>query len=529
MGKTMKKLMALAVAMMMVVAMSLPAFAAPGEFTGTAETTISASNLTPGDTVEVYQLVKWNSTKSDWELNGTCGVTLAELVNGITEAEAATISASVSTTALTSLSVGSDGTVTYDCSNNPGLFYLKAIPASTNKDTVYNPAFVSADYYEGGNSVDFSSAIGSSAVVKKSGVPFDKDVVGTDKFIDTKPGDIIPYSITTKIPSYGTSFTNPVFTISDEFSTGLVLCIDSAHKFTVTYGTSSTEVDVANVVDIEATNGASSFTVAFDKAYLTGLAGDAPNVTITYFGKVTTEALNNVTYMDNKAKLTFSNKPNETVDKEDITRHYTFSIDGNILGQTGKKGSELIKTGTDAQGNIIQEYKETFHDTEVSYLNGAQFKLEGKAGTNTEGVTKTFITDGKGYITFNGLDAGEYTLTEVSAPTGFIKDSRVFTVKITPTYDETIKDLLKSYEITITSPADGDTPAYNGGATFTMTNNGGTTIESTIESASNFINNTQGSELPSTGGMGTTIFYVIGGILVLAAAIILISRRKVQQ
>jgi len=41
--------------------------------------------------------------------------------------------------------------------------------------------------------------------------------------------------------------------------------------------------------------------------------------------------------------------------------------------------------------------------------------------------------------------------------------------------------------------------------------------------------NNAGTELPSTGGMGTTIFYVIGGILVLAAAIILISRKRVQQ
>ena len=43
------------------------------------------------------------------------------------------------------------------------------------------------------------------------------------------------------------------------------------------------------------------------------------------------------------------------------------------------------------------------------------------------------------------------------------------------------------------------------------------------------VENNQGSQLPSTGGMGTTIFYVIGGILVLAAAIILISKRRVQQ
>ena len=96
--KHMKRMMALMLAFVLCLSMSgMAAFADEtpaaqpesgefnkGTFSQTAETTISATGLTAGDTVEVYQLVKWDATTSDWALNGTCGVTLDELVNGIT-------------------------------------------------------------------------------------------------------------------------------------------------------------------------------------------------------------------------------------------------------------------------------------------------------------------------------------------------------------------------------------------------------------------------------------------------------------
>ena len=528
--KKFKKIMALVIAMAMVLGMmSLSAFGADGDFTGTAETTIEATNVTEGDSVEYFQLVEWDSTTSDWKLTTlgqSCGVTLANLVDGITEAEASTIAGNVTGTG-TAMTAGTPAT-TFTATVNAGLYYLRAIPADTNKDTVYNPAFVSADYYEGGNTVDFSSAYESSTVVKKSDVPFDKVVNDTTptKYTDVKPGDVVPFKVTTTIPAFGSSFTNPKFEITDALSAGLELEGDVSVKYGETTVTASnSDVTITPKAD------KSGYTVAFTKEYLTGLNGATPAVEITYSAKVTTDGSNNVTYMDNEATLTFSNTPTTNVDKEKKTRHYTFAIDGDILGQTGKEGSELIKTGTDADGNILTENKKTYHDTEVSILSGATFKLVGTG--DLAGVEKTAQSDANGRINFDGLDAGTYTLTEETAPTGFIKDTRTFTVTITPTYNRDNADyegdepdLLVSYEITITSPAVGDTPAYNGGATFTMTNDGGVTTTSTIESNSNFINNTQGKGLPSTGGIGTTIFYIVGAILVLGAGVVMVTRRR---
>ena len=513
--KQLKKMLALVLAVAMVMAMGVGVMAAPGDFTGEVETSINASGLTAGDTVQVYQLVKWDATTNNWALNQECGVVLANLIDGITEEEATTIAGST-LSLLTTLTVGEDGKVSYDCSNNPGLFYLKGIPGENNKDTVYNPAFVSADYYEGGNTVDFSDTIGNSTVIKKSTVPFDKEVTGADQFVDVKPGDVIPYKITTIIPSYGTSFTNPQFIISDTLSTGLAL----EGAITVKYGTTTITASDDNVTITP--NGTSGFTVTFAKDYLTGLAGTTPAVEVTYSAKVTTEATENVTYMDNKAKLTFSNTPTTTKEQEDITRHYTFSIDSTLNGGNhgNEKTRELIKIGVDEAGETITAFTSWVEGKEwttYSPLAGATFTLTPVAPTT--GQAKTYTTEAEGYITFTGLDAGTYKLVETEAPAGYVKDSSEHTVIITPTYTQGT-DILESYTVSI----DGAT------STYTITNMSDTdaTVETTVDATSMTfpVVNTKGSELPTTGGIGTTIFYIIGAILVIGAGILLVARRR---
>lgn len=516
--KHLRKALALFLALTVIFAYSaVGAFAANGDFLDEPETTITATNLTAGDSIGYFQLVGWDDSVGNWALttNGTsCGVTLDNLLDGITEAEAATIAGNL-TGAGTAMTVsGTTATATVA----PGLYFLRA--ASADNNTIYNPAFVSADYYEGGNTIDLESAYGSSSVLKKSPVPFDKDVVGADKYTDTKPGDVIPFKITTTVPSYGSSFTHPVFTITDTLSAGLTLEGDVTVKYGTADPTTQTITDVVTITKGTPSNG---FTVKFEEAYLLGLKGATPVVEITYSAKVTTEAANNVTYMDNKAKLTYSNKPDETADKEDITRHYTFSIDGNLLGGGSEKTKELIKTGTDKNGQPITTEVEYYNSKKAAPLDGAQFTLYAADGTT---VIATSNSAGGGYITFNGLDAGTYKLKETQAPAGYIGDPRTYTVVITPTYNETITDLLDSYTITFSAEAQGNLPAVNASASFTMDNDGGVTEASSTGTDTAFINNTQGAELPTTGGIGTTIFYILGIILVLGAGILLISRRR---
>jgi fimbrial isopeptide formation D2 family protein/LPXTG-motif cell wall-anchored protein len=495
--------------------------AEPREFTGgdfkqEVETTITAENLTKGDSIGYFQLIEWDSDKGGWKLTtigSGCGVTLPELLNGITEAEATTIASKVTGDG-TAMGLDAQGT-TATAKVAAGLYFLRA--KSVDNNTVYNPAFVSADYYEGGNTVDLSDYIGSSAVLKKSDILFDKEVTGIDQFIDTKPGDVIPYKITTQVPSYGTRFTHPVFKITDTLSAGLELNGD----ITVKYDENSTTETVAGVVTIKKNDNLDGFIVEFDKDYLIGLNGATPTIEITYSAEVTTEALENVTYMDNVAKLTYTNNNNETSDKEDLTRHYTFSIDAKLNGGNhgNEKTRELIKIGVDKNNNVITDFTSWVEGEEwTTYtpLAGAEFSLVGNNKTYTATSTD------QGYISFYGLDAGEYTLTETAAPSGYVRDTKEYAVVITPTYDTPDNpDVLISYTVTI----DGKTTSTY---TITKMNDKTATVETTVDNSSKtfpFIN-TKGTELPSTGGIGTTIFYIVGGVMVAGAVVFLLTKRR---
>jgi len=520
--KHMKKVITLLLAVVMTLAMSSVAFAATGDKIDPAEDTITATNVKAGDSVSYYQLVEWKD--NNWNLTTLgqkVGIPVAQLVDGITEAEATKIAEALATeTATGSMTAGTPATTFTATSVAAGLYYLKAVPAADNMDTVYNPAFVSADYFEGGNTVDFSSKIGNSTVMKKTGVPFDKEVDGDEKYIDTKPGDIIPFKVTTTIPSYGTSFKDPKFEINDVLSEGLTL----EGNVSVKYGTHAAVT--ATNDDVEITKTASGYTVKFSKEYLTGLNGETPAVEITYSAKVTTDAPKNVNALDNTATLKFSNTPTTTKDKSDKTRHYTFSIDGGLLGGGSEVTKELIKSGTDKNGQPITTETVYYNEKKAAPLSGAGFTLYSDAACKTV-VKEEVDSTADGRITFNGLDAGTYYLKETTVPNGYIGDTRVFTVTITPTYGTGENaDLLLSYDITITAPASGSLSAYSGGATFEMNNAGGVTVSSKPGTDTSFINNTQGAELPSTGGIGTVIFYVLGSLLVVGCGIVLISKRR---
>jgi fimbrial isopeptide formation D2 family protein/LPXTG-motif cell wall-anchored protein len=526
--KLVRKIMAIVTAWLMVFTMSATAFAATGDKLAQAENTIYANDVHQGDTVVYYQVVEW--TDRGWALkapfNTISGLTVDILAaeNGITDALAKTI-ADAATGAGTPMTVGNPSTTYYAQGVEPGLYYLKAT-ATTSVDTVYNPAFVSADYFEGGNSVSFNSKISNTAVLKSSTITLDKEVTGEDKFKDTKPGDTIPYKITTKIPSYGDTFTDPTFSITDTFSDGLALLVDDEHPVTVTYGNTTVTDSDSNVTFTGATNGASTFTIAFAKDYLTALAGNQPSVTITYYGTVTTTATANVTYMDNTATLTYSNSPTTKDSKEDKTRHYTFTIDGSLLGGTEEITDELLKIGVDSNGSAILGSTVTHHGTDVSPLGGATFSLTPASGTTMNDPNpRTAVSTAYGYITFAGLDEGTYTLKETAAPAGYIKDPTEYTVTITPYWNASIPDLLDRYEVVIT---DGTTTVT---ANFTMTNTGETVKKKTTASGmpnnGQFITNTQGTELPSTGGIGTTIFYIVGGVMVAGAVVFLLTKRRV--
>ena len=108
-------------------------------------------------------------------------------------------------------------------------------------------------------------------------------------------------------------------------------------------------------------------------------------------------------------------------------------------------------------------------------------------------------------FTWSGLDVGDYKMVETTTPSGY----------------NTIPDI--EFTITATHDVSSDNPtliSLSGGDKFTGV------ISTGVVSAN--IENQSGAQLPSTGGIGTTIFYVIGGGLMVAAAILLITKKRME-
>ena len=195
-------------------------------------------------------------------------------------------------------------------------------------------------------------------------------------------------------------------------------------------------------------------------------------------------------------------------------------------------------------------------DNEGNDLSGAKFKIKGLTVTNaiagTDGWYKVskydpestafgteLITDEKGYIVIEGLTtSADLEIQETEAPSGFNKLEGTVTTNATK-----ISETVTTTETTKYYDADGNLTGSETSSTTKTTyfdENGNETntaptvqnpkqaidVQANLKAVEFQIENNKGQELPSTGGIGTTIFYVIGTILVIGAGVVLITKRR---
>ena len=221
------------------------------------------------------------------------------------------------------------------------------------------------------------------------------------------------------------------------------------------------------------------FEITFSNDYLATITADT-DIVVTYKAVLNKDAEIADDTNDNDTKLDYGD---DSHSNWDTTTTKTFKFDIIKTDSNGKvlNGAKFALYDAETAGNKIDLVKES---------NGV-YHVATDAEKKKEGFTPDVIEAGR--ATVKGLDANTiYWLEETEAPAGYNKLSGRVKVEI------------KNSNLTTTMH--GDT---------WQENNGGVHI----------INKT-GAELPSTGGMGTTIFYIIGSVLVLAAVVLLIVRKR---
>ncbi len=510
--KHIKQVITLLLAVVMTLAMSSVAFAADGDLT--VDDKVTVTGFESGDTVKAYQFITWEDS-AGWKLaDGITGITLAQITDGLTKAELATLAKAENIAKMTEVTGTVSGTTwEYACGDVAKAGSYLVLVTDSKAEHIYNPAVVSADFDNTNpKAVDLSA---DTANIKKQNVDVEKDADQAPDDYDVQVGDIVPFTVTVTVPQYNDNWTEPTFEVKDELSTGLTIeavptiaGLTLGEDYTITEG---------------GTKGASGFIIKFSETYLKTHASTALEIKYSAMVGEAVKDTAQVHKETNKVTLKFSNDPTNTQSHKEITdetHHYTFAIDGNRLGEGSEKTNELIKVGVDKDGEAITVYKEgETLPTGVSPLAGAEFTLTGVGANNAGTVEMTATSDADGRIFFNNLEVGTYTLKETKAPAGYMKDSKEHTVVITAEYNE--DTTLKSYTITIDGKAT---------STYTAKTEGETVVYEAPQGGNDSfpINDPKGSELPSTGGIGTVIFYTLGSLLVIGCGIVLISRRRMQ-
>ena len=558
MRKTIKKLAALLLAGALAATAALPAFAATVEVKSAEgiynadEKTFIAYEVFDGDweggkltNLKAGDGIDWDSV--DWATVNRAGFDnvnnaddLIAALNGADERAGQKVAKILKDY------VKGGGTTVANGGSLPDGYYIVIDESELGDNEVANAALLQV----AGDKVTINVKTDKPSVEKKIDGSKDADT-GTTGLVDANNGqvnDLVPYVITTKVPN--TSHYDHYFMeFNDKVSAGLdISAVNAEDKFS----------DYKVFIDDVEMN-AGQYTLIVDatartiKVSFKDVKGqDGKILKLTYNAKINKNAVVGVTGNPNEVTLKYTNSPDHSGDGEfdndnyvsetpkDIVITYLtgiqilkvdadsdsplegaeFSIAGTRTVSTVVSGVEFVE---DASGEYYKlatgAYTKTAptdataarYDSDASGKKFKKQSVDKEIKTETE-VKVSAISGENGIITFNDLGAGTYTITELLAPDGYNKLENP--IKVT---------------IGFTAPGSVSTGEEECIWNKSAEENGSFSFDEASGLFKVTIENNGGSTLPSTGGMGTTIFYVIGGILVLAAVIVLISKRRVQQ
>ena len=299
-----------------------------------------------------------------------------------------------------------------------------------------------------------------------------------DAFVEV--GSQAHFSITATIPSNLTSYTNYTFQIVDTMSNGLTYQKDLEIR------TAEDKTALKETQDYTLNENGQTITVTLASKYV--LENQGKTIEITYSATVNSDALTREKET-NSVHIVYSNNPAapDSTAKTVVDIVHVYNFDIVIDKVNGTDGTKKLK------GAEFILYKE---NTDKKKLYCQRDETSGTVDWVSEKNDATKVTtDAQGAASFKGLNIGHYYLEEVKAPDGY----------------NTLEKPVGVDVLAYSANGQIDTNAELNGNRYQVTST---------------ITNNKGTVLPSTGGIGTTIFYVVGGLLMVGAAILLITKKR---
>lgn len=474
MKKAIKKFMAALLAVAMLCAMAVPAFAASANNNGSI-TVKKAVNDQTYNAYRIFDLESYTTGKDGnysytlsekWEKAGfassTAFTTYFELDGNYVKAKDNLSDSTAADFAKLALTFAKTNNVSADAT---------AVAAGEEAHFTNLPT----GYYLVDTTVGSLCMLDTTAddveIDEKNEVPdIDKTITGgtTENTSDAKIGDVVDYKVVVHAKKGAANYV-----VTDTMTEGLTFNND----IKVTVGSNT----LTNGTDYDVTATEHGYTLTFSQTYLDTLTANSTDITITYSATLNSKAAIKGEEGANKntVKLTYGNNIDTT---EKFTETSTYKFD-------------LVKT--DDAKKLLADAHFSLYESEVGGeaiklvdLGNGVYRVADKNDTVT---TTDIVTVDTGIITIKGLNKATYYLEETKAPQGFNKlDSR------------------QKVDLT-----DGNKLANMTDAT------------TYVDGGVNVVNKS-GTVLPSTGGMGTTLFYVIGGGLMVAAVILLVTKKRME-
>ena len=504
--KRMKRIMALMLAAIMMMAMSVTAFAAGGA-TGTHTLTVNVKSTEPaqdlkGQTINLYKLFDVTESKSGettnyaYTVNNTYKAALASVLKiGETSKDEDFVKA-VADQEATIQQFANDFTAKALTDN---LGATKTSGKIAESKTSYEFTGLDAGYYlvyvTGGKEIQSSLVTvdeTTNTVNLKTEAP---SIEKTADKTTVNIGDVVKYTVKGSIPDT-TGYAQCVYKIHDELSTGLdfvndakgTACEGNSVKVTVAF-TEATDASTAPTTATIDTDNSKKMSLDLSAWVNANQTNKGKEFTVTYYAKVNANA---VVTEKNKAQLEYGNKPGETTTTTPSeAKTPTYPLD-------------ILKTKKDSNVKLAGA-KFSLYTSEADAKNGTNpIKVTGNNGnyvvdsnsTTTEFESVENIEE-KGYnLRVNGLAEGTYYLVETKAPDGYNKLTAPVVIKITKSTDTDVNN-------------------------WTISKDGTVETDKIIDIA-----NSTGSLLPSTGGRGAIAFAVIAAILVFGVAVSFIRDKR---